>query len=108
MKQIITVEWQCEICKECYKTKAEAEECEAMFVEGGKRGVKIGDSVYVKSGQGSGEFCTVDKTYVVQRSYCGDRYWHTLAVRIKFPDKSVRNLMLDEYLTREEYEKCYS
>ena len=82
MDEVIERRYRCGICKHEYKTAREALECEESPLREGK-GVKIGDTVMITGGQGSGCLAKVESLSVAEKYWCQGSwkyYWHTVMV----------------------------
>lgn len=82
MKKIRQTVYQCEICKKIYRTEKDAKECESRPVSR-DRGVKVGDTVLITGGDGSGKVANVIEVSVFSRGwghYAWGRYWHTVGL----------------------------
>jgi len=73
MKTITRKFYQCSICDEEYSTKKEALSCENKPISK-DRGVKIGDTVLITGGQGTGQKGKVTRKWIV------DKYWGILCL----------------------------
>ena len=99
MEPITIIKYQCEICKHLYKTKEDAFGCEEKPISQ-DTGVKIGDTVLITDGEGSGEKAKVESRWVVDKHwghYAWDKYWHTVAIGAAVDSGGNRLLTFDSY-----------
>jgi hypothetical protein len=93
-------EFVCEICLSKYSTKESAELCESRPVTE-DRGVKVGDVVRIRTGEGEGHFAKVTRLHIIDKDwghYYANRYWHTVAVTADLIDGwGTRTLTFDSY-----------
>lgn len=85
MKTITKEFYVCEICGEEYGSKKEALACEKKPLSKDS-GIKVGDTVIVRGGQGDGERGVVEKVWIYDKSwghYAWERYWHTPGYSVK-------------------------
>lgn len=100
MKTLTTITYQCEVCQATYKAGDEARACEARPVQH-DRGVKVGETVKITQGDGTGLLAKVESVTVLDKEYghyAWERYWHTAALTAKLIDGSGhRFLTFDSY-----------
>ena len=95
----IIKEYMCEVCKQIYSTITQANICEQRPIREDK-GVKVGDTVKITNGAGTGELAKVTKVYVVDPEwghYAADRYAHTVALIADLYSYGTRVLTYDSY-----------
>lgn len=97
MKILTVNKFQCEICKEFYDKKEDAEKCESRPIYQDKK-VKVGDLVKIKSGDGAGKLAKVYKVAIRDMyygHYVHERYWHTITVIADIMDDGGGTRILD-------------
>lgn len=80
--------YQCQHCKTKYASQYDAEQCEAHPVTQDK-GAKVGSTVRILHGDGTGKLATVTDTFIYSRDwghYSWKTYWHTIGVNAKLND----------------------
>lgn len=99
MKKVNRDFFQCEICKQEYETRKQAEECEERGVTNDS-GVKVGDTVVVVGcGDGVGQKAKITSKIIADKywgHYAWKKYWHTPLYCGEFKDGCVRTLAFDE------------
>ena len=99
MKEIIKVEYQCEVCNKKYGTESRALKCEGKPVTYDK-GTKVGDIVIITSGEGVGQKAEVTKLIGIGLDWGPEKYWHTIALEADLVDSwGSRMLTFDSYKT---------
>lgn len=100
METILEVNYKCSICGTTYKDEKSAYDCEEKPISQDK-GVKVGDKVFILSGDGTGEIATVKRRMVVDKSwghYAWERYWHTVMISADIDGSyGSRQLTFDAY-----------
>lgn len=100
MQQITKSFYKCDICGAEYSSKEEAKKCESRPVSKDK-GVKIGDTVRILSGDGTGKLAIVTSRSIVDKNwghYMWDVYWHTVMLGADIKDEyGSRALTFDAY-----------
>ena len=99
MKTITTVTYQCEICGGVYATKESARDCEVTSIKR-DRGVKIGDTVIITSGDGKDERAKVTRIGVLSPEEANhyNKYIHTVYLTANIINGwGTRTLMWDTY-----------
>lgn len=77
MKTLVKTEYQCEVCEAKYNSEGNALACEAMPVKH-DRGVKVGDTVRITAGEGTGSLCKVTGVHVHSPGWGPKDYDHTV------------------------------
>lgn len=100
MKTITKTEYRCDLCGAEYQTEDSARVCESRPVSEDK-GVQVGDTVRVLTGDGAGQLATVKSRTVIDREwghYAWERYWHTVGILADMKDSyGSRFLTFDSY-----------
>lgn len=77
MKKVVITKYECEICGTQYETQESAIACEAIPIQH-DRGVKVGDLVRITAGDGTGQFCKVEKVCIHQPGWGPKQYDHSV------------------------------
>jgi len=100
MKTTSRTIYQCEICQTQYDSEDQAKYCESKPISQDK-GVKIGDIVLIKRGEGAGKKAKVDHISIINKDwghYAAERYHHTPMITAKIiNDWGSRSLTFDDY-----------
>ena len=100
METVNIQKFKCSICGELYDNPEEARSCEDKPVSQDK-GVKIGDTVLITGGDGTGKNAIVEKIWIIDKCwghYAWKRYWHTVCLGAEIIDGfGNRVLTFDNY-----------
>ncbi len=106
METITVTKYKCTICGEVYDEARLALECEELYLQD-LNPVKVGDTVLITWGEGTGRLAVVESTSVLSREwghYAWRRYWHTVSIVAKIIDSwGSRMLTFDQY---EVHKRC--
>jgi hypothetical protein len=102
IEQKMVTTYRCEKCGAGYATEESALKCESREILYNK-GVKVGDTVLLTSGAGSGEKAKVTRVYVIDKEwghYAWEKYWHTVALEVDLINSyGSRGVTFDSYQT---------